>query len=105
MLAPALGHLVASHVRFNSVQDRGGGIFCSGELHMQGGTIAHNVAGEVGGGIEIAGGSARANLSNVALFGNRAKFGGALASLKSAGRESVVWASNVTIYRNIASKG
>ena len=50
----------------------GGGIFCDSKFFMDGGTIAGNFAGQVGGGIYLAGGISEARITGGTIQGNSA---------------------------------
>lgn len=105
LLMPARLHLVSCDIKHNTVLDRAAGIFSSGYLVMDGGSVSNNSAVDLGGGMQIAGSGARANLSNVVIADNTGTYGGGVAIIPSKHGQTIVIAHNVTIRGNVANLG
>lgn len=105
LATPGYARMVDSHVRGNLAKERAGGIWSSGTLLMEGGTITSNRALDFAGGIQIAGSEARLELKNVVISQNRAEtFGGGLVALSGQAQCSAN-ATNVTVRNNYAVQG
>ena len=105
LATPGYARMVNSHVRGNLALERAGGLWSSGTLLMEGGTITSNRALDFAGGIQIAGSEALLELSNVVISQNHAAtFGGGLVALSGRAQCSAN-ATNVTIHDNYAVQG